>query len=72
MFLKSTDTPYDWQSAWTALMEKFILSITAGSSSAPKEFSLSLKLVSAIIHRIFIFSPNDSASKTMKNAFYFI
>ena len=23
-------------------------------------------------HQIFIFSPNDSPSKTMKNAFYFI
>ena len=26
-----------------------------------------LKLVSAIFYRIFIFSPNDSPSKTMKN-----
>ena len=31
-----------------------------------------LKLVSAIFYQIFIFSPNDSPSKTMKNAFYFI
>ena len=31
-----------------------------------------LKLVSAIFCQIFIFSPNDSPSKTMKNAFYFI
>ena len=29
-----------------------------------------LKLVS-YFHQIFIFSPNDSLSKTMKNAFYF-
>ena len=31
-----------------------------------------LKLVSAIFCQIFIFSPNDSPSKTMKNVFYFI
>ena len=30
------------------------------------------KLVSAIFYQIFIFSPNDSPSKTMKSAFYFI
>ena len=33
---------------------------------------LLLKLVSAIFYQIFIFSPNNSASKTMKNLFYFI
>ena len=32
----------------------------------------SLKLVSAIFCEIFIFSRNDSPSKTMKNVFYFI
>ena len=32
----------------------------------------SLKLVSAFFYEIFIFSPNDSPSKTMKNVFYFI
>ena len=31
-----------------------------------------LKLVSAIIYQIFIFSPFDSPLKTMKNAFYII
>ena len=31
-----------------------------------------LKLVSVIFHEIFIFSPNDSPSKTMKHVFYFI
>ena len=31
-----------------------------------------LKLVSAIFYEIFIFSPNDSPSKTVKNVFYFI
>ena len=31
-----------------------------------------LKLVSAIFYEIFIFSPNDSPSKTIKNVFYFI
>ena len=33
---------------------------------------LTLKLVSAIFYEIFIFSPNDSPSKTIKNVFYFI
>ena len=32
----------------------------------------SLKLVSAIFYQIFVFSPNDSPSKSMKNVFYFI
>ena len=31
-----------------------------------------LKLVSAIFYQIFIFSPNDSPLKTMKNVFHFI
>ena len=31
-----------------------------------------LKLVSAIFYQIFIFTANDSPSKTMKNIFYFI
>ena len=31
-----------------------------------------LKLVSAIFYEIFVFSPNDSPSKTIKNVFYFI
>ena len=33
---------------------------------------LYLKLVSAIFYQSFIFSPNDSPSKTMKNVFYFM
>ena len=33
---------------------------------------LALKLVSAILYQIYIFSPNDSPSKTMKSVFYFI
>ena len=35
-------------------------------------FRGNLKLVSAISYQIFILSPNDSPSKTMKNVFYFI
>ena len=31
-----------------------------------------LKLVSAIFDQIFVFLPNNSPSKTMKNIFYFI
>ena len=37
-----------------------------------QQAKFNLKLVSAIFHQIFIFSPNDSPSKIMKNAFYFI
>ena len=37
-----------------------------------REYFKNLKLVSAIFYQIFIFSPNDSPSKTMKNVFYFI
>ena len=33
---------------------------------------MDLKLVSAIFYQIYIFSPNDSHLKTMKNVFYFI
>ena len=33
---------------------------------------LTLKLVSAIFYQFFIFSPNGSPSKTLKNVFYFI
>ena len=33
---------------------------------------VSLKLVSAIFYQIFIFPPNGSPLKTMKNVFYFI
>ena len=36
------------------------------------EIQVSLKLVSAIFNQIFIFSPNYSPLKTMKNVFYFI
>ena len=31
-----------------------------------------LKLVSTIFYQIFIFSPNDSPSKTMKNVFFIV
>ena len=44
---------------------KFILGKFAG-------YCRLLKPVSAIFYQIFIFSPNDSPSKTMKNVFYFI
>ena len=33
---------------------------------------LQVKACVRYFHQIFIFSPNDSLSKTMKNAFYFI
>ena len=37
-----------------------------GQSGGPN-----LKLVSTVFYQIFIFSPNDSLSKTMKNVFSF-
>ena len=37
---------------------------------APKQTHL--KLVSTIFYQTFIFSSNDSPTKTMKNVFYFI
>ena len=33
------------------------------------KYDTKLKLVSPIFHQIFIFSPNDSPSKTVKNVF---
>ena len=38
----------------------------------PSYLNIYLKLVSAIFYQFFIFSPNDSPLKTMKNVFYFI
>ena len=35
-------------------------------------FNMGLKACVRYFHKIFIFSPNDNPSKTMKNAFYFI
>ena len=35
-----------------------------------QDFVYMLKFVSAIFYQIFIFSPNDSPSKTVKNVFY--
>ena len=49
----------------TSIMELFSLRL----SHILKTY---LKLVSAIFYQIFIFSPNDSPSKTEKNIFYFI
>ena len=43
-----------------------------GSKYAWSTFHRVLKLVSAIFYEIFIFSPNDSPLKTMKNVFNFI
>ena len=40
--------------------------------NSKKPWCTFLKLVSAIFYQFFIFSPNDSTSKTMKNVFYFI
>ena len=37
-----------------------------------EDYDVYLKLVSTIFYQIFIFSPNDSPSKTIKNVFYFI
>ena len=37
-----------------------------------RNFITILKFVNAIFYQIFIFSPNDSASKVIKSVFYFI
>ena len=42
------------------------------SLAQKKKLRSRLKLLSTIFYQIFIFSPNDSPSKTMKNVFYFI
>ena len=34
-------------------------------------YEIVLKLASAIFYQIFVFPPNDSTSKTIKNVFYF-
>ena len=43
-----------------------------GTFVVAKIFVGTLKLMSAIFYHCFIFSPNDSPSKTMKSVFYFI
>ena len=50
------------------------LSSLANELKTEKRLTLSvyLKLLSAIFYQMFIFSPNDSRSKTMKIVFYFI
>ena len=51
----------------------FMNKIKANKLTCPPTPSLDLlKLESAIFYQIFIFSPNNSSLKTMKNAFYFI
>ena len=46
---------------------------TAKYKQIPNEIEKNtLKLVSAIYYQIFLFSPNDSPSKTIKNVLYFI
>ena len=47
-------------------MQKQTLGVHCTYFNAVKK---SCKLVSAIFYQIFIFSPNDSPSKTMKNVF---
>ena len=41
--------------------------LTNYNENKTKKIKASLKLVSAIFYQIFIFTPNDSPSKTMKN-----
>ena len=71
---------------WELLFFKFFNDLPNGIESIRKIFAddtslfskvkdptfSELKFVSAIFYQIFIFSPNDSPSKTMKNVFYFI
>ena len=55
-------------SCFSQFQQKSFSAITGGNHSKP----CLLKLASAIFYQIFIFSPNDNPSKTMKNVFYFI
>ena len=48
------------------------LTHNGGKSGVAEIFIRTLKLVSSIFYQIFIFSPNESPSKTMKRIFYFI
>ena len=49
-----------------------VLQIKVTAKDVPLTKGGILKLVSTIFCQIFIFSPNDSSSKNMKNVFYFI
>ena len=50
----------------------FVINIIEYKKKSLRLFADTLKLVSVIFYQIFIFSPNDSPLKTMKNVFYFI
>ena len=57
-------------------MKSELISISFSFFAFPDIFlsfmEVSLKFVPAIFYQIYIFSLNDSPSKTMKNVFYFI
>ena len=73
------DTCCVQQSPWKGCSARLISAksfkynfIWSGENSGFGGFGVLLKACVRYFHQIFIFSPNDSPSKTMKNAFYFI
>ena len=64
----------DFEQKHGDLQEELLLTKRKTNSYQKKISSkcAALKIVSAIFYEIFIFSRNDSPSKTMKNVFYFI
>ena len=74
-FIKELTCFYPLQFYWISLFcsKHFIQDCSLKSCKINlKSFEYYLKLVSTIVYQMFIFSPNDSPSKTMKNVFYFI
>ena len=70
LFLKKREINKKWKMLkLTFNISKTVLWITLNPGERLNTY---LKLVSAIFYQIFIFSPNDSPSKTMKKFFYFI
>ena len=70
----------EWVNFEKLVLQQQIISLTQVNLQIQNDFKkleqydrrLRLKLVSTIFYQIFIFSPNDSPPKTMKNVFYFI
>ena len=58
---------------WSNTLKQFVSKLPTNCLSLFDHFEgLVLKACVRYFHQIFIFSPNSSPSKTMKNAFYFI
>ena len=69
--LKFTNRNHKVDSMFFIYIHFFDFLDNTGKKDAKSRCSI-LNLVSAIFYQIFIFSPNDSPSKTMKSVFYVI